>query len=122
MIFKGRGNSTKECHVNVNGTRVWNVEQATHLGHCLSTNDPDTCSSVGGANAQFWRSFNILKSDFGHINSTLQCRLFKQHCHRRTAHGAEGGCSPRNQVIFGQNHLIFVQAMEKHIRASLQPP
>ena len=39
--------------------------------------------------------------------------------HRRTAHGAEGGCSPYNfwakkQVIFGQKHLIFVQAMEKY--------
>ena len=78
LIFIGRGNSPKDCHVNVNGTRVWNVEQATHLGHSLSTNDPD--SSVGGANAQFWRSFNIFRSDFGHINSTLQCRLFKQHC------------------------------------------
>ena len=77
LIFKGRANSPKECHVNVNGTRVWNVEQATHLGHCLSNNDPD--SSVGGANAQFWRSFNIFRSDFGHINSTLQCRLCKQH-------------------------------------------
>ena len=53
LNFKGRGNSPKdlECHVNVNGSRVWNVEQATHLGHCLSTNDPH--SSVGGANAQF---------------------------------------------------------------------
>ena len=37
LIFKGRGNSLKDCHVNVNGTRVWNVEQATHLGHCLIT-------------------------------------------------------------------------------------
>ena len=78
LIFKGRGNSPKDCHVNVNGSRVWNEEQATHLGHCLSTNDPD--SSVGGANAHFWRSFNIFRSDFGHINSTLQCRLFKQYC------------------------------------------
>ena len=32
------------------------------------------------ANAQFWRSFNIFKADFGHIKSSLQCTLFKQYC------------------------------------------
>ena len=37
LIVKGRGNSPKDCHVNVNGTRVCNVKQATYLGHCLST-------------------------------------------------------------------------------------
>ena len=50
--------------------------------------------------------------------------MFYTKYHRRTAHGAKGGCSPprifsnshfraKNQVIFGQYHLIFVQAMEK---------
>ena len=50
--------------------------------------------------------------------------------------GGGGGCSPsrifqivifgrekKNQVIFGQNHLIFVQAMEKYIPArDFSPP
>ena len=53
--------------------------------------------------------------------------------HRHMAHGAEGGCSPpkifqlaifgqKNQVIFGQNHLIFMQAMEKRFGQETSAP
>ena len=80
LIFKGRGNSPKDfCHINVNGSCVWNVEQATHLGHCLSKK-MILIALLVGLTGTFWRSFNIFSSDFGHINSTLQSRLFKQHC------------------------------------------
>ena len=66
--------------------------------------------------------------------------LYSFHMHRRTGHGVweggggGGGYSPprvfqiaifggKNQVIFGQNHLIVVQAMEKNIRAiEVSPP
>ena len=60
------------------------------------------------------------------------------HIHRRTSHGAEMGCKPppppppeffsnshfwAKKVIFGQNHLMFVQAMNKHIWArEFSPP
>ena len=78
LIFKGRGNIHKDCKVRVNGTLVQNIEKATHLGHVLRTNDPESC--IHESIAQFWRSFNIFRSDFGHIYSSLQCRLFKQYC------------------------------------------
>ena len=48
------------------------------MGHCSSTIDQESC--VHEAIAQFWRSFNIFRSDFGHIYSSLQCQLFKKYC------------------------------------------
>ena len=73
FIFKGRGNMHKDCKVRVNGTLIQNIEKATNLGHILRTNDPESC--IRESIAQFWRSFNIFRSDFGHIYSSLQCRL-----------------------------------------------
>ena len=30
--------------------------------------------------SQFWKSFNMLRADFGAIDSKMQCLLFKQYC------------------------------------------
>ena len=55
------------------------MQSAVHLGHHISTLN---CNDelVGAAVASFWRSFNIFMADFGHINSVLKCKLFKQYC------------------------------------------
>ncbi len=61
-----------------NNVPLKNTIKAFHLGHSLSNDDDD--SIVNAAIAQFWRSFNLFSTDFGHISLYLQCKLFKQYC------------------------------------------
>ena len=79
LVFPSGSNSQfKECSIVINNMTVCNTSSAVHLGHHISTQDKS--SLVSAANAQFWKSFNILRADFGHIKSSLQCLLFKQYC------------------------------------------
>ncbi len=43
-----------------------NTDKAVHLGHSLSTDNND--SIVNSAIAQFWRYFNLLSANSGHIS------------------------------------------------------
>ncbi len=48
------------------------------LGHNVSTNDKDSITK--SAKASFWRSFNLFRTDLGHIYSFIKCKLFQQYC------------------------------------------
>jgi hypothetical protein len=78
LVFNGRGNPKVKSHLDINGVILENVNSATYLGHKIDVQEPD--SLVLDANAKFWKSFNMLMADFGHINSKLLCKLFKQNC------------------------------------------
>ncbi len=57
---------------------IHSSEPVSDLGHNISTNDKD--SIVKSAKANFWRSFNLFRSDLGHIYSCIKCKLFQQYC------------------------------------------
>lgn len=79
LIFKGRECPNVEtCHITVNHVNITNVNAAPHLGHQLDANNKE--SIVQAAKAHFWSSFNLLRADFGHVKSFVQCKLFKQYC------------------------------------------
>ena len=78
MIFKGVTRKNVDFYVTVNGNIVTKSTQTLHLGHMISSED---CTSmVKAAISQFWKQFNILMSDFGHIDPYYTCKLFKQYC------------------------------------------
>ncbi len=54
-------------------------ESVSDLSHNVSTNDKDSIAK--SAKASFWRSFNLFRSDLGHIYSFIKCKLFQQYCY-----------------------------------------
>lgn len=78
MVFKGRSCKEYDCHVTVNGINVYKSTQAFHLGHLISSCDNNSMMKM--AVGQFWKQFNMLMSDFGHIDPYYTCKLFKQYC------------------------------------------
>ena len=78
LMFKGRNCKPVYGNVYVNGTVVEYSESAIHLGHQINVNDRDFGIRKGIAN--FWKSFNLFMSNFGHINCDTKIRLFHQYC------------------------------------------
>ena len=78
LIFNGRNNCELKSRLSVDGVEIENVKNTMYLGHKLEVGNYD--SLVSDANAKFWKSFNGLMADFGHIKSDLLCKLFKQNC------------------------------------------
>lgn len=78
LLYKGL-----DCKLNRGGVFVCNEmvmpsDSAVHLGHKLSTVNRD--SIVDGANAEFWKSYNIFLANCGHLYSHLKNSLFTQYC------------------------------------------
>lgn len=78
LVFKGKGCSSRDESIMVNGSFLNNVDEADHLGHVINVNDKN--SLVSAATRSLWKSFNIFMADFGHIHSFIKCKLFKQYC------------------------------------------
>ena len=78
LIFKGKGCTVRYVSIRVNDGLLSNIYSAIHLGHKISTTDKD--SLVSDAICSFWKSFNLFLADFGHLNSFVKCKLFKQYC------------------------------------------
>ena len=78
MVFKGNACKEQSCYVTVNGITVSKSAQTMHLGHMVSSCDRN--SMIKTAIGQFWKQFNVLISDFGHIDPFYTCKLFKQYC------------------------------------------
>ncbi len=51
---------------------------ANHLGHTTSVSDKE--SMISGAIASFWKTFNLLMSDFDGLYSFIKFKLVKQYC------------------------------------------
>ena len=60
-------------HIDVCGQLVDMCDSATHLGQVIASTDKK--SIVKSAKSCFWRSFNIVMSDFGQ----LSYKLFNQY-------------------------------------------
>ena len=61
----------------VNGAMVHLSEKAVHLSHTIFSNDCE-CITLAARN-NFWKSYNILVSNFGHLysfNKTTYLSLF----------------------------------------------
>ena len=66
------------CHIVVNNVMLKHRHKALHLDCSLCTNDKDTV--IHAAIALFWASFNLLRTDFGHIHPYVKCKVFKHYC------------------------------------------
>ena len=77
LVFRGRSckpdNRTVVCIV----TELQSVQDAVHLGHHVSTINEN--SLVADGIATFWRGYDMFMSDFGHRETAVKCKLFKQY-------------------------------------------
>ena len=71
--FRGRECKADNCYVMVNGIQLNNSSSAIHLGHRISSDDNEC--AISASVAQFWKAFNILRTDFGTLYPYLQCKL-----------------------------------------------
>ena len=78
LVFRGRNCKLDNSTVVLNGTELQRVQDAVHLGHHVATINKDRF--VADGIAKFWRGHNMFIGDFGHINTAVNCKLFKQHC------------------------------------------
>ena len=78
LVFRGRGCPFDDRTVYVNGTALYSVNSAVHLGHHISTEDRD--SLIIDAISKFWRSFDMFMADFSQVQSPVKCKLFMLYC------------------------------------------
>ncbi len=78
LLFKGRQCKDSQRMLIIDGVTIHCSESVSDLGHNVFTNDKDSIPK--SANASFWRSFNLFRSDLGHIYSFIKCKLFQQYC------------------------------------------
>ncbi len=78
IIFRGRECKTENSYVLVNGEQLNNNSSAVHLGYSISADDSEY--TISASVAQFWKSFNIARADFGKMYPYVQYKLFKQYC------------------------------------------
>ncbi len=62
----------------IDGMTIHCSESVSDLGHNVFTNDKDSIAK--SAKASFLRSFNLFRSDLGHIYSFIKYKLFQQYC------------------------------------------
>ena len=78
LFFKGRYASAITSGKMVNGGIVHISDNAVYLGHNISTSDRD--SMILAAKRAFWKSYNNVVSNFGHLYSLLRISVFAQFC------------------------------------------
>ena len=78
MTFTGRDCRKATGNITICGGAIQDTDEVIYLGVKLS--NKDIYKMVVPEVSQFWKSFNMLRADFGAIDSTIQCLLFKQYC------------------------------------------
>ena len=79
LFFKGRGCTDNiKGNLKIFGEDLVYCDNATHLGHYISVDNPDLI--VSKSCAIFWKNFNIFMSDFGHLHPVIKCQLFEKYC------------------------------------------
>ncbi len=105
LLFKGRQCKDSQITLITDRVTIHCSESVSDLGHNVSTKDKD--SIVKSSKASFWRSFNLFRSDLGHIYSFIKCKLFQQYY-----------CSFYGALLWSLNSEatedIFVLLGEKH--------
>ncbi len=67
ILFKIRQCKDSQRTLIIDGVTIHCSESVSNLGYNVSTNDKDSIAK--SAKASFWRSFNLFRSDIGHIYS-----------------------------------------------------
>ncbi len=67
LLFKGRQCKNSQRTLSIDEVIIHCSESVSDLGHNVSINDKDSIAK--SAKASFWRSFNLFRSDLGHIYS-----------------------------------------------------
>ncbi len=78
ILFKGRQCKDSQRMLIFDGVTIHCSESVCDLGHNVSTKDKDSIAK--SAKDSFWRSFNLFRSDLGHVYSVIKCELFQQYC------------------------------------------
>ncbi len=67
LLFKGTQCKDSQRMMIIDGVTIHWSESVSDLGHNASINDKDSIAK--SAKVSFWRSFNLFRSDLGHIYS-----------------------------------------------------
>ncbi len=67
LLFKSRQCKDSQRTLIIDGVTTHSSESVSDLGHNVSTNDKESIAK--SAKVSCWRSFNLLRSDLGHIYS-----------------------------------------------------
>ncbi len=65
LLFKGRQCTDSQRTLIIDRVTIHCSEYVSDLGHNVSTNNKDRIDK--SAKASFWRSFNLFRSDLGHL-------------------------------------------------------
>ena len=92
---------------------IQDTDEVIYLGVKLS--NKDRYKMVVLEVSQFWKSFNMLRADFGAIDSKIKCLLFKQYC--CTFYGAplwrNNGASLRHVCVAWRKALRSVETFSQ---------
>ncbi len=75
LLFKGRQCKNSQRTLSIDEVTIHCSESVSDLGHNVSTNDKDSIAK--SVKVSCWRSFNLFRSDLGHIYSFVKCKLFQ---------------------------------------------
>ena len=79
IVFHTKSNVTNGLiSVNVFGSVIYNEDSVIHLGHRIFSNTQK--DDFDGIISSFYRQFNIFRSRFGGIASSVQAKLFHTYC------------------------------------------
>ncbi len=74
LLFKGRQCKNSQRTLSIDEVIIHCSESVSDLGYNVSINDKDSIAK--SAKASFWRSFNLFRSDLGHIYSFINVNYF----------------------------------------------
>ena len=79
IVFHTKSNVTNRLiSVNVFGSVIYNEDSVIHLGHRIFSNTQK--DDFDGIISSYYRQFNIFRSRFGGIASSVQAELFHTYC------------------------------------------
>jgi hypothetical protein len=78
LLFNGRGCNVNKGILKIFGDELKYCNNAVHLGHFISVDDREFIVKKSCSN--FWKSFNMFMTDFGHLHPMLKCQLFDKFC------------------------------------------
>ena len=107
MTFTGRDCRKATGNITICGDAIQDTDEVIYLGVKLS--NKDRYKMVVPEVSQFWKSFNMLRADFGAIDTTIQCLLKQYGC---TFYGAplwrNNGASLRHVCVAWRKALMRV--------------
>jgi hypothetical protein len=78
IVFRRRPVGRTVITIRFNGTNITEQQNVNHLGHTIYS-DLSKCDTERILSS-FYRQYNLFRSKFGHIPSSIQARLFETYC------------------------------------------